>query len=140
MSQQQQPSQAQQAAMQTFNRMRQELAKLQGKIQELEGSAEEHQLVIKAMEKLEPERKAFRNIGGVLVERTVGEVLPSVKETRDNIVKTVVQLKSTHEERNVQMREFALENNLIRESAQKTTPEGGEAVVSEKKGQAGVLV
>lgn len=39
---------------------------------------DEHKLVIESLSKLETERKAFRLIGGVLVERTVGEVLPDV--------------------------------------------------------------
>jgi prefoldin subunit 2 len=41
--------------------------------------------VITAIEKLEPERKCFRLVGGVLVERTVGEVLPAVRKNRDGV-------------------------------------------------------
>ena len=35
-------------------------------------------LVIEALKDVDPERKCFRMIGGVLVERTVKEVLPAL--------------------------------------------------------------
>ena len=34
---------------------------------------------------LDPERRAFRLVGGILVERTVKEVLPSVTSNRENV-------------------------------------------------------
>lgn len=33
----------------------------------------------------EPDRKCFRLVGGILVERTVKEVVPAVKTNRDNV-------------------------------------------------------
>lgn len=33
----------------------------------------------------EPGRKCFRLVGGILVERTVKEVVPAVKTNRDNV-------------------------------------------------------
>jgi hypothetical protein len=37
-----------------------------------------------------PDRKCFRMIGGVLVERTVGEVLPALEETQTGVVPSVL--------------------------------------------------
>ena len=42
-------------------------------------------LVEETLEPLDPDRRAFRLVGGVLVERTVKEVLPTVKEHRNNV-------------------------------------------------------
>ena len=50
-------------------------------------------LFLQAMEPMEASRKAFRLIGGVLVERTVGEVLPAVKKNRDNIMQILGSIK-----------------------------------------------
>ena len=50
---------------------------------------DEHRLVIDALGKLEPERKAFRLIGGVLVEKNVGEVLPIVSQNFDGVCATL---------------------------------------------------
>ena len=45
-------------------------------------------LVEKTLEPLDPERRAYRLVGGVLVERTVKEVLPSVTANRENVSPT----------------------------------------------------
>lgn len=52
------------------------------KIGELESDAEEHRAVIETLRetlKKSPERTCFRMIGGVLVERTVKDVLPALE-------------------------------------------------------------
>lgn len=41
---------------------------------------------------LEASRRAYRLVGGVLVERTVGEVLPSVKTNQEGIKQLLQQL------------------------------------------------
>jgi prefoldin subunit 2 len=41
--------------------------------------------VIKQLEKLEGDRKCFRLVGGVLVERTVKDVLPALTANRDGV-------------------------------------------------------
>lgn len=56
-----------------------------GKINELEADLNEHDLVIKTLEPLDKQRKCFRLIGGVLVERTVEEVLPAVKQHQQSL-------------------------------------------------------
>ena len=58
---------------------------LANKITELQMERDEHKLVIDTLSKLEPERKAFRLVGGVLVERTVEEVLPAVTQNYDGV-------------------------------------------------------
>ena len=52
------------------------------KIGELESDAEEHRAVIETLRetmKKSPERTCFRMIGGILVERTVKDVLPALE-------------------------------------------------------------
>lgn len=51
----------------------------------MEQELNEHQLVCETMEPMEPGRKAFRLVGDVLVERTVGEVLPAVKRNKESL-------------------------------------------------------
>ena len=46
---------------------------------------DEHKLVIDQLSTLEPERKAFRLIGGILVEKTVGEALPAVQQNYEGV-------------------------------------------------------
>ena len=47
-----------------------------------------HRLVLDAFKKVEPTRKCFRLIGGVLVERTVEEIKPSLDENLVNVCDT----------------------------------------------------
>ena len=42
-------------------------------------------LVLQMLEKLEPERKCFRRVGGALVEKTVKEVKPSISTTQGQV-------------------------------------------------------
>ncbi|CAO3589170.1 unnamed protein product [Absidia cylindrospora] len=71
------PSEAE--LQQQYNQYKNELQAMAQKIGELESEVEEHKLVIDSISPLEPERKCFRMVGGVLVERTVKEVLPALE-------------------------------------------------------------
>eukprot|EP01135_Chromosphaera_perkinsii_P011192 Nk52_evm19s2356 gene=Nk52_evmTU19s2356 len=77
-----------------FNQLRQEQQQFQMKLAELEGDKKEHGLVIDAMKDLDGDRKCFRLIGGVLVERTVKEVLPALRNNQkglEEIIKNLAQ-------------------------------------------------
>ena len=68
-----------------YQTMTAECDKLVEKITELEFDRNEHKLVEETLQPLDAGRKAYRLVGGVLVERTVGEVLPSVKTNKENV-------------------------------------------------------
>ena len=51
-----------------------------GKINELNLEKDEHKLVNETLEKLEDSRKAYRLIGGVLVETKVGDIAPLIRQ------------------------------------------------------------
>ena len=53
------------------------------KITELDLERQEHALVLETLSPLDAERRCFRLVGGVLVERTVGEVVPAVTRNRE---------------------------------------------------------
>ena len=46
---------------------------------------QEHEGVVKSLEQLDPDRKCFRLVGEVLVERTVKEVLPAVRSNKEQM-------------------------------------------------------
>lgn len=52
----------------------------------MEGETEEHDVVINTLKEVDPSRKCFRSVGGILVERTVGEVLPALQTNREQVV------------------------------------------------------
>ena len=55
------------------------------KVAELQQEAKEHQLVLDAFKSVEPDRRCYRLIGGVLIEKTVKEVKPSLEENLLNV-------------------------------------------------------
>lgn len=50
----------------------------------LEDEKRETILVLEAIKELDHTRRCWRSIGGVLVERTIGEVIPALKLRVDN--------------------------------------------------------
>ncbi|KIN92882.1 hypothetical protein M404DRAFT_172432 [Pisolithus tinctorius Marx 270] len=100
---------------QTYSRFQNELQSIAGKIGELEQEAEEHTLVLatldEALEK-EPNRKCFRLIGGVLVERTVKEVVPALRTNRDGIKKVVSTLTDQIKAKEQEFENFKREYNI----------------------------
>lgn len=68
-----------------YKSMTAECQSIASKISELTLERDEHKLVVDTLTKLEPERKAFRLVGGVLVERTVEEVLPAVSQNYEGV-------------------------------------------------------
>ena len=53
-------------------------------------------LVIETLKEVDPSRKCFRLVGGVLVERTVKEVLPALENNKEQVLKltSYIKLKS----------------------------------------------
>jgi prefoldin subunit 2 len=67
-----------QQIVQDYNNMRSKIQDMTAKINELDTERNEHALVIRALEPLDGNKRCYRSIGGVLVERKVSEVLPLV--------------------------------------------------------------
>jgi prefoldin subunit 2 len=48
---------------------------------------------------LDPKRKCFRLIGGVLVERTVEEVLPAVQKNREGLTQVIGKITEQRDQK-----------------------------------------
>ncbi|KAK9664331.1 hypothetical protein RND81_14G034000 [Saponaria officinalis] len=86
--------------------MKSELNQFYSKITELEMEVSEHALVINAIQPLDPSRKCFRMIGGVLVERTVKEVLPAVLRNKEGLEEVISRLNENLEKKKKEITEF----------------------------------
>ncbi|XP_028285070.1 prefoldin subunit 2 [Parambassis ranga] len=71
----------------TFQRMRQEQRNMASKSADLDMTINEHSLVIDTLKDVDPSRKCFRLVGGVLMERTVKEVLPALENNKEQLSK-----------------------------------------------------
>ncbi|KAJ7752808.1 Prefoldin beta-like protein [Mycena maculata] len=100
---------------QNYSRMQNDLQALAGKIGELEQEADEHSLVLTTLNEAlaeEPDRKCFRLIGGVLVERTVQDVVPALQGNRDNIKKVVGSLTEQYKTKEDEFDSFKRDYNI----------------------------
>ena len=68
-----------------LNVLRNEQRSLASKLAELQMDLNEHKLVIDTLVGVDPERRCFRLVGGVLVERKVGEVSPALQNNKDKV-------------------------------------------------------
>ncbi|XP_009345884.2 probable prefoldin subunit 2 [Pyrus x bretschneideri] len=95
-----------QAVANKFADMRSELNQIYSKITELEMEASEHSLVINAIQPLDPSRRCYRMIGGVLVERTIKEVLPAVQRNKEGIEEVIARLNEALEKKKKEISDF----------------------------------
>ncbi|KAF7458137.1 Prefoldin subunit 2 [Cryptosporidium felis] len=73
------------------------LKALNSKISELSQDSKEHGLVLNAFEKVEPERRCFRVIGGVMVERTVRTVKPALEKEKAALDSAISELEKQYD-------------------------------------------
>ena len=73
--------------IQAYQRLNNEVRQIQERVFDLQNKAEEHELVAKIIEPLPGDRKCCRLVSGVLVERTVAQVLPSVMANTEELHK-----------------------------------------------------
>ncbi|GAA6100118.1 hypothetical protein Q7C36_004372 [Tachysurus vachellii] len=129
----------------TFQRMRQEQRSMASKAAELEMESNEHSLVIDTLKEVDPSRKCYRLVGGVLVERTVKEVLPALENNKEQISKLVMSLNTQMQTKGRELTEYRERYNirLVGEDDKQgkgNAAQGKESEEGGSKSGAGVLV
>ncbi|OMJ93096.1 hypothetical protein SteCoe_4042 [Stentor coeruleus] len=66
--------------VQRYQLLRQDYGQLVGKITEIESEKREHLIVLETLKKVEPVRRCWRLVGGVLVQKTVSDVIPELEQ------------------------------------------------------------
>ncbi|XP_024981632.1 probable prefoldin subunit 2 [Cynara cardunculus var. scolymus] len=89
-----------------YGSIRTEMNQIYSKITELEMEISEHSLVINAIQPLDPARRCYRMIGGVLVERTIKEVLPAVQQNKEGIEVVISRLNEALERKKKELTDF----------------------------------
>ncbi|KAL5020063.1 hypothetical protein ScPMuIL_002955 [Solemya velum] len=106
-----------------FQELRQQQRALASKISELEMDSKEHELVIETLKEVDDDRKCFRMVGGVLVERTVKDVLPALGNNKDQMAKIVDTLKKQLETKGVEINKYREQYNLKIRGEENKDPE-----------------
>ncbi|KAL8711920.1 MAG: hypothetical protein Q9225_007035 [Loekoesia sp. 1 TL-2023] len=92
MAQSQVSAKKQQELQQQYTTYKNNLQQLAERIGNVEQETEEHKLVLETLTPLPGDRKCFRMINGVLVERTVKDVLPALQTNSDGLKKVLDEL------------------------------------------------
>ncbi|GAB1602084.1 prefoldin subunit 2-like [Argonauta hians] len=95
-----------------FQELRQQQRALASKISEVEMDMKEHNLVIENLSDVDPGKKCFRMLGGVLVERTVKDVLPAIKNNKEQMSKLIETLNTQLEAKGVEINQYRESHNL----------------------------
>ncbi|KAI3748987.1 hypothetical protein L6452_12471 [Arctium lappa] len=89
-----------------YGSIRNEMNQIYSKITELEMEVSEHSLVMNAIQPLDPARCCYRMIGGVLVERTIKEVLPAVEQNKEGIEVVISRLNEALQRKKKELTDF----------------------------------
>ena len=90
----------QQKIVSGFQALRDEQTQLVQKTQDLEMDLKEHDLVLSTLSTItDKQRRCYRMIGGVLIEHTVGEVVPALRANREQINIVIESFKQKTEEK-----------------------------------------
>jgi len=112
MAQQQPVQPTEQDIQNRYRQMQAECQQYVNKISEMEQERNEHRLVIKTLKPLDSNRIAHRMIQGVLVERTVGEVLPVLENMEKNLCQGIEVLGNTLNEKDKAAKAFKEEHGI----------------------------
>ncbi|CAL9078291.1 unnamed protein product [Musa textilis] len=124
-----------QVILNTYANMRSEINQIYSKITELEMEVSEHSLVLGAIQPLDPSRRCHRMVSGVLVERTIKEVLPAVQRNKEGLEEVIARLNEALEKKKREILEFKY-NIKIKKADSETKDD-----TNQKEGSAqGVLV
>merc|ERR1712060_932111 len=98
---------------------------LHQKLAEIKQERGEHELVADSLRKAEPERKAWRLVGGVLTERTVGEVLPALEKQIENLSTVIKTLEEQMDSKAKEITAYREKHQILVQGQAKAGPPGG---------------
>ncbi|KAK6544203.1 hypothetical protein TWF694_000906 [Orbilia ellipsospora] len=102
----------QQELQNTYSNYKSTLQQLAQKIGDVEQDADEHKLVLESLAPAPADRKCFRMVNGVLVERTVGEVRPSLETNAEGLKNVLDGLVKEYKRVQDEMEAWKAKNNV----------------------------
>lgn len=126
-----------QAIINQYKILRQQVQTIAAKIQELESEQNEHMLVLRTIKDLDPNRRCYRSIGGVLVERTLAEVVPAVQKNLSGIQEVMTKLAEQLRNKEKETDAFRVQYNIGMTGNEEQ--QNGAPSESKREGGTGVL-
>lgn len=95
-----------------FQMLRNEQRLMANKLSEMEMELNEHKIVIDTLKNVDPKRKCFRMIGGVLCERTVEDVMPTLVTNKEQLIKVIEGLNDQLTKKGMEINEYKEKHNI----------------------------
>jgi len=95
-----------------FKKLRDDQQMVIAKIGEMEADRNEHRVVAETLATIDVDRKCYRLIGGVLVERTVKEVLPALTENADHLAAVINNLNEHLVKKGREINDYREKHNI----------------------------
>jgi prefoldin subunit 2 len=95
-----------------YNTFKATLQQLSQKIGQLESEADEHKLVLETLKPMVRDRKCFRMVGGVLVEKTVGEVIPMLETNAQGLNRVLTTLMEDYKKTESELQSWQKKNKV----------------------------
>lgn len=122
-----------------FNQLRQEQRLLASKYGEFEMDIAEHNAVIDTLKNVDGNRKCFRSVGGILVERTVKDVLPTLENNKRQISGLLENLEAQMKSKGEELLKYKEEHNIKMRGERDVATRKDDAS-SSSKASSGILV
>ena len=121
----------QQKIVATFQSLREEQTQLVQKTQDLEMDLKEHDLVLSTLSTItDKQRRCYRMIGGVLIEHTVGEVVPALQTNREQINNVIESFKQRTEDKAKELTAYKQKHDIHFSYEKPTQQQGGKSTNS----------
>ncbi|VWU51690.1 prefoldin subunit 2, putative [Hepatocystis sp. ex Piliocolobus tephrosceles] len=89
-----------------YEQIEKDRIQLVSKIEELYQDVVEHKLVLEALENVPADRRCYRMVGEILVERTVGEIKPALIDHKNKVEEIIEECKKKLDEKNSEISKF----------------------------------
>ncbi|CAD2093548.1 prefoldin subunit 2, putative [Plasmodium vinckei] len=90
----------------TYEQIEKDRVQLVSKIEELYQDVVEHKLVLEALENVPSDRRCYRMVGDILVERTVGEIKPALIDHKNKVEQIIAECQKKLDEKNIEVSQF----------------------------------
>ncbi|SBT00532.1 prefoldin subunit 2, putative [Plasmodium malariae] len=87
-------------AKSAYEQIEKDRVQLVSKIEELYQDVVEHKLVLEALENVPSDRRCYRMVGEILVERTVGEIKPALVDHKNKVEQIIAECQKKLDEKN----------------------------------------
>ncbi|XP_046485296.1 prefoldin subunit 2-like [Neodiprion pinetum] len=95
-----------------FQTLRNEQRVMANKLSEMEIEMNEHKIVIDTLKNVDPSRKCYRMIGGILCERTVLEITPTLISNKEQLAKVIDALNEQLAKKGHEINEYKEKHNI----------------------------